>query len=186
MNPILKRLTVLAAFCIAALALLILQGCKKEETYTKEEVDQLVTDLKNKKNVIDTTFTLSGPGAWDATSYYGWHVRLNIPALTSTVMDKGAIQVFFYDNDNAPGWRPLNLTFVHQGHTYVLEYWVTTGGIELLSGRPGCCAGDNPFTIWPTSNKFKVVLIPPAARIAEPDLDMNNYEAIKATYNLKD
>jgi hypothetical protein len=47
-------------------------------------------------------------------------------------------------------------------------------------------AGDDPNEYYGTTVRYKIVVIPESQRKANPDLDLTNYEAVKATFHLKD
>ena len=103
---------------------------------------------------------------------------LDVPAITSTAQNSGAINVYL-STDNGTNWFALPYTFVastnyFMGFVTSLVQWIYNG-----IGN-----GSNPNSVFGSTSQFKVVVIPPA--MVKPDVNPNNYLEVKKAYNLND
>jgi len=119
------------------------------------------------------------------TNYYTY---FTVPALTQKVQDSGAVQVFVNINGNtSPSiWTNMPYTF-NTTPVYIMNYntqanYVT---IQWVDNTNGSTVGSDPCTTLGLSFiSFKVVTIPPAARRANPNVNIHDFEAIKKAFKL--
>ncbi|MES2141103.1 MAG: hypothetical protein V4511_15460 [Bacteroidota bacterium] len=131
--------------------------------------------------VTVTSKTYSVP-TWSSSSTR-WYTQLSVPELTSGNINTAAVQVYFgLDNTN---WTALPNTVVSSTN-YFMGYMTTVGTVQVNWDYNGIGIGSSPNTFYSATSLFKVVVIPPAAIVANPDLDLNNYNTVKAKFNIAD
>jgi len=124
--------------------------------------------INGNANVSSATYT----GNWINQGGGEWDVTLNIPTITSTVLNSGSINTYL-SADGGQSWIALP-TYANPVSMLVV-YQVSTVGIAAVGG-----------TSAPTATLFKVVIIPSSARIANPNIDYTNYYEVKGAFNLED
>jgi hypothetical protein len=172
-----KNLKSILAICV--LSVLIASCTKDGETGPQGPAGTSGTNGTNgNANVSDTTFIIN---TWTTgTSFY--YVNLDYSQLTSTVQEGGAVQVYFSSNSGS-AW--YSLTWIYDASTdYYMSFYTQTGRVVVKWQYDGSGIGSDPTSIFTASSFLKVVVIPPAMRIA--NLDLTNYQAVKSAYNLKD
>lgn len=105
----------------------------------------------NVKSVIFSTSNWKVDSACKSYSY-----QYHTPDLTSTVLDKGAVMLYLGDNtgDNTNQWKPMPLSQARNLFTFEIE----TATVRIFVSQP-----DGKMPANPGSQKFKLVLIPPAS-----------------------
>jgi hypothetical protein len=146
----------------------LISACKKDDEAHPAEV---------------TSVTKSA-STWTYTSPY-YHITLDAPAITSSNINTAAVMVYFSTGGN---WVALPYTqYNNTSPNYYMGYNVGTGTVQITwVYNTSASAGVDPNEYYGTTVKYKVVVISSAARKANPDLDLNNYEAVKEMYNLKE
>jgi len=102
-----------------------------------------------------------------------WEDTLKYPALTQTILDKGSVLVYMQWSNDSTSW--LTLPYSNPAAHFQVASSV---------GRVRICCDSNPN--GSIKFKFKVVLLSPAARMAYPNVNFNDYSAVKRTFNLQD
>lgn len=121
-------------------------------------------------NVQSFSFTTS---AWILVGSY-WYYDYNLPSGTN--MNGG---VFMYLQSGTT-YAALPLTV--NDEEYLYSYDTSAGQVEAdVQSASGSTAISNPGFLG-----FKIVIIPPAQRLANPNVNYKNYEEVKAAFNLKD
>jgi hypothetical protein len=126
--------------------------------------------------------TLSAP-TWDSTTtphayFYGY---LTIPALDSSILQGGGIEIFYsYNNDSS--WESIpQAVYFTGGISYAWSDVITVNQIELDWTYQGTGTCTNPNTVFePNTLNFKVVCIAPSARNEYPHTNWKDYQQIKA------
>ncbi len=159
-----KKLTVI----IAIIGLAIATSCVKEGP----------TGATGNANVYANTYVIN---AWSVNSN-NFYTDIYVSALTSDVQNYGTVQVFFsYNSGN--DWNAMPFTYSSNPY-YVMTYSTEVHHVFVDWIYSGTGFGTDPNTVYGTSCMFKVVVIPPAAK--RPNVNMNNYAEVKAVYGLKD
>lgn len=130
-------------------------------------------------NVTSKTFSVP---TWSSNSTR-WYASLSVPEITTSNISTAAIQVYF-STDNT-SWIALPNT-VMASTNYFMGYITAANIVEITWDYNGFGIGDSPNTLYSATSLFKVVVIPPAAITANPDLDLNNYDKVKIKFNLQD
>ena len=127
-------------------------------------------------NVIGTITFSAPPSSW--TGSLGntvWTTTLLVPQITQAVVDRGTVSVFYQSGSvwmALPNSNPQNHYFSNFG--FVL------GSVSVyLVAEPG-------YTITLGTTIFRVVVISPSNRMANPNTDWNNYDEVKKALKLAD
>ena len=67
-----------------------------------------------------------------------------------------------------------------------MNFITAVGDIEVRWEYNGIGSGSSPTSIYGTASQFKVVVIPPAVKKANPNVDLNNYNEVKEAFELND
>ncbi len=126
-------------------------------------------------NVVSSTITSSN-WAYTAPS---WKISFTYPAITQDIIDKGAVLVYIKVGS---AYNQLPLT-IYPSSTYSRTYEVSTylGGVDIF-----CTDSDLTQPTNPGSQNFKVVVIAASGKMANPNLNYDDYNAVKKAFNLQD
>lgn len=148
------------------LCLLVVVSCKKDDDSAYQPKGNYPTIYTKQFTV---TWTQNAPG------YYCLLTDANI---TQDVVDKGDVVVYL-SNDNG-GWIALPITM-----PITSTYATTLTPVHYLGGiTVWAYDTDMQQTADPGPTTFKVVIISAVARLANPTLNVNNYEEVKKMFNL--
>jgi len=141
-------------------------ACKKDDD------SNYVTKGSNINTVQTYNFTVYS-WDWSGGSTEKWYDYQNF----SMNLD-GGVQVYLYDNVLG-GWFALpcavsNISYYIEVFPDIKAVWVYIANVD----------GTSSITAPSSSLIFKIVTIPPSARIANPNLNWNNYKEVKNTFNL--
>ena len=159
---------------IALITLLSLfSGCKKEGPAGP-------AGKEGNANVKSSTTTFSN-WTWDGSSGVEYdYVDFTWGEITSEIVNTGG--VFIYVSNGAGGWLPLPRTiFPNNAYTQSQRFVYTTGAFRIIVQDSDLTQPLNPGT-W----TIKVLAVASSLRQANPDLDWNNYEAVKEALQLED
>lgn len=149
--------------------LLLLNGCKKENPGPAGST------------VTARTFTVSS-WTWSSPYYY---VNLGVPELTSGNINDAAVMVYFKANSSA--WSALPYTQYNSPANYYMGFNTNSNNVQVnWVYDSSFSSGDDPNDYYGTQVRCKVVVIPPAERKANPNIDLTDYEAVKKAYHLED
>lgn len=150
---------------------LLVNGCKKEGP----------PGPAGNANVTSRTFYVSS-WSWDSPNYYA---DFNVPELTADNINSAAVLVYFRTTSGT--WYAVPYTQYTSSSDYHMGFITVAGTVEVtwFYDNP-LSSGSDPNAFYGTTVYYKVVVIPPAERKANPNLDLNNYEAVKAAFHLKD
>lgn len=115
--------------------------------------------------------------SWTYDSYNSqYYTDAEIPDITQAVIDAGTVQAF-YSNSSYSSFvaLPSTQSLLWIGYSYFL------GIGEIDWGLTDGTVPANPGTKY-----FKFVVIPPAARQANPDVNWNDYNSIARRFKITD
>jgi hypothetical protein len=126
-------------------------------------------------NVVSSTITSSN---WVYNSP-SWGITFTYPAITQNIIDKGAVLVYMKVGQ---AYNQLPLT-IYQSATYSSSYEVSTN-----VGTVGIFVTDSDLTQPnnPGSQTFKIVVIAASQKLANPNVNYNDYASVKKAFNLQD
>ena len=163
---------------ILLLVLLSINGCTKQGAIgpAGEKGDPGNT------GVTSTTFMMNN-WLWSAPYHYS---NLNVPALTTSNASSAAVMVYF-NTDGGNNWIALPYTQYHSPSNYYMGFNTNVGIVQVTwVYDSSLSSGDNPNVYYSSTVRCKVVVIPPAMKLANPDLDIKDYEAVKKRFKLKE
>ena len=109
---------------------------------------------------------------------------LTVPIITQDIVSTGAVNMYISQNGNQ--WTAMPYTYpTGTGPTYgFTESWICSYSLNQAI----IDLQDSDFNTQPPSATVfvKIVAVAASGRIANPDLDWNNYSAVKAAFDLKD
>ncbi len=151
-------------------ALLMLASCTKEGPVGP----QGAAGAPGNANVKSSTATISN---WLSLNNE-YYADIPVPAITQDIVNKGAVLVYRL---NAPGsYSQLPIT-TFPGSTYnrTTEAVHSVGSVRIV-----VYDSDGTLPGAQGTQSFKIVVIAPSARTANPNLNWDNYEAVKTRFNL--
>lgn len=159
--------TKLSLIALFTCALIIFNGCKKDTPGP---------------SLTSKTFTFSN-WTWDGNTNYKYdYVDLTWDGLTSDIVDNGAVNMYL---QTPSGWAPLPRTIALSGTLYdyaqCQRYTYDVGRFKIIV-QDDDLAEPDPLGNW----TIKIVAISNSQRKANPDLDWNDYPAVKKRFNLAD
>lgn len=144
-------------------------SCKKAE---KGDTGPAGTNGTNgNANVIGTNVVTVS--TWAASGSV-WESTITFSGITSNVVDKGIVSVFVLYGTSwwaLPDLNGKNST----------QYGFGIGFVKLLNSNSDGTTPANPGT-----QTFRIVVVSPSNRIANPNVNWNNYAEVKKVLNLKD
>ena len=153
------------------LILSILSGCKKEGPAGPAGQD-------GNANVKSSTITFSN-WSWSSSGQYDY-VDFTWGAITTDISNSGG--VFVYESNGSGGWLPLPRTiFPNNTYTQSQRYVYGAGAFTIIVQDSDLTQPNNPGT-W----TIKILAVASSLRQANPNLDWNNYYAVKTALHLKD
>lgn len=159
-----KSATVIAGLVIAIG--LTFTSCKKAE-----KGDTGPAGANGNANVVGSNIiTVS---SWAAFSNV-WEANISLSGITANVVDKGIVSVFI---QYGPDWWALpDLNGKNS-----TQYGFGVGFVKLLNSNSDGSTPGNPGT-----QTFRVVIVSPSNRLANPNVNWKNYAEVKKVLNLKD
>jgi hypothetical protein len=126
----------------------------------------------NVTGIADVTTTST---SWTPNGTTFWSTTIQIPEITQAVFDRGIVSVFRKFNSGIWNAIPYSYVNVSWNHGFFV------GGINIF------CSSVNGNAINdPAVQNFRVVIITPSNRLANPDTNWNNYDEVKTALKLKD
>ncbi|MCU0432067.1 MAG: hypothetical protein MUC87_01280 [Bacteroidia bacterium] len=130
-------------------------------------------------NISTYLFT---PTNWYVNSNSDWTAAAAIPEITADNIDNVAVMVYFKP---VSAWRALPYTHVSSTN-YFMGFYHYVGAVEMLWTYNGIGSGSDPNDYFNTNVQFKIIVLPADQRNANPDLDWNDYEAVKQRFNIQE
>lgn len=124
-------------------------------------------------NVISTTITVSDWTTWGSGRYY---TEVAIPEITQDIIDHGAVVVYMAEWEY---WLALPFSWNPDNNVTLSYYYAIKAGMIDFEISRSDQASDDPGT-----KEFKIVIIGGSALAAHPDLNLDDYQAVKAEFGL--
>lgn len=122
-------------------------------------------------NVSSTDYT-AAPSSW-TNGASGWYINVSVPALTDATKDVVSVYVQL---TSGGAWWALP--------TYNLYYTNDVAGFSFVNGTVTL---SYKFTLSPPNTwYYRIVVVPAAIAIESRDVNFNNYDEVKTTFNLPD
>lgn len=148
-------------------------SCKKGDTGPAGAAGTAGTN--GNANVVSSSITTS---AWTYVSP-SWEMAFTYSAITQDILDNGAVLVYAKQGSN---YYQLPYTF-YPASTYSRTYTFVQylGGMKVF-------VTDSDLTqpVNPGSLTYKVVVIAASQIKANPNVNLDNYEEVKAAFNIQD
>ncbi len=125
-------------------------------------------------NVVSSSIT---SGSWSFVSP-SWSQSFTYSAITQDILDNGAVLVYVASGVN---YYQLPYTFYPTS-----SYSRTYNYVHYLGGLKVYVTDSDLNTPEPGTLKFKVVVIEASGLMKNPNVDLNNYQAVKKAFNLTD
>ena len=127
-------------------------------------------------NVIGTNTFSAPPSSWTASSGNTvWSTTLVVPQITQAIVDRGIVSVFYQTGSI---WMALP-TSNPQNH-YFSNFGFVLGAVGVY------LVAESGYTVTPGTTIFRVVVISPSNKIANPKTNWNDYQQVKQALNLED
>lgn len=162
-----KIFQIQAILFLGIFSLIFNTGCKKEST-------------SEATKVTAHTYTVNS-WAFDSPNYY---TDLDVPELTSDNLNSAAVMVYYSVSQGV--WISVPNTVYGTLHDYHMGFLTSVNRVEVTWFYDGTSNGSDPNTYYSTSVMCKVVVIPSSQRNANPDIDLTDYEQVKARFHLAD
>ncbi len=168
-----KKLYTISFTTILIISSLILNSCQKTENGTPGK--------DGNSNVISKLYTINSSN-W-LNNGTRWYTFLTVSDLTTSNINSAAVQLFFGTTNN--NWVAVPYTEIATSNYFM--GFITSPNYIQVTWENNISLGNNPNIFYSiTTVNFKVVIIPPTARLSHPNLDLNNYNEIKKAFKLPD
>lgn len=130
-------------------------------------------------NIQNFTFTVT-PSQWQVNSPQLWlSHNLTIPEITQSIMDSGLVMVYASVFSLSSTTQPLPISWYGGNETTlsVGVYYIGTVELDVHSTDLSYAIG---------TYYFRVVIASAKMLAANPNLNWNNYDEVKTTFNIKD
>lgn len=154
---------------IALIALVCLTACKKAKDGAPG-----ATGKTGNANVQAFTFTTNSSNWIPDNTNNIYYYDYTLSSITSSVLSGGAVMTYLGDG-TGNYWQAMPFTIVGVEYNYV----ITPKSIEI-----DVTMANGTMPANPGGQQFKVVVIPPAVQIANPNIDYRNYTEVKEKFNL--
>ncbi len=164
-----KNLKSILAICL--LSILITSCTKDGETGPQgPQGPQGAAGTNGSSNVTSFTFGISSSAWIHGSGDVYYYVK------SYSIADVTGSAVMVYIKDSYGSWVAMPVSdWLYVGDQFIYRY--NSGGFEL----------DYYYSVRPSSTRyFKAVIIPPASRAANPNVNYSNYQEVKAAFNLAD
>ncbi len=136
-------------------------------------------------NVVSSTVMVySNDWYWDKTS---WRVDIDYDAINSNVNEHGAVLVYM-DSDGT--WRQIPMTFYYSQENEDGSVSYYSSSLEVSSYDRGVSIFWTENDLYdgyrPDTHRFKIVVIPAAVYSSRSDVNYEDYNAVKAAFQLAD
>jgi hypothetical protein len=170
-NPkTMKKILHLNLITLFVIALVMTNGCKKEGP----------PGPAGNANVTATTFSASS-WSWSSPYYYA---NFNVPDLTSSNINTAAVMVYFSTTGGT--WIAVPYTQYTSAYDYHMGFNTSAGTVQVTWVYDSSLSnGSDPNAFYSTTVQYKIVVIPPSARQANPNVNLKDYNAVKAAFQLQ-
>ncbi|MHB8261355.1 MAG: hypothetical protein ACYDCN_10615 [Bacteroidia bacterium] len=187
-----KRIIIKTIATSIVAGMLVVSGCTKDATtVTGATGPKGANGTNGNANVTSQTDTAKGANNWATNSTNtGWFVNFPSTNLDSVIQKKGTVQVFM-SHDDGTTWTALPLTeFTSTTNNYTMGfttqvYLVSIQWTNTSASLTGSTPGSSPTTIYGGNCIFKIICIAASARMANPNVNLQNYEEVKTAFHLR-
>jgi hypothetical protein len=132
-------------------------------------------------NVQSSTFTVTAWTQHQNGTFIFEEAVLNVPNISQNIVDSGTVLVYTHNYSGTNAWDAMPFTFpdTTTNGAYYYNYSYDVGAVTISVS----CYGFAP--VIPSSSEFKVVILSATNRLANPTINLNNYEEVKAAFNLR-
>jgi len=173
-----KTNMVYRAIITAAFLMLIttLESCVKGDTgATGQQGLAGANGLNGNANVVSSGVFSATSSDWGYSTTNGqYYVNLIDSALTTDVVNNGAVMVYKVNTDGSSTALPYN-----NGNGYYNDYTLLPNVYEVQI-QIGLVTGATPSN--PGNQEYRIVVIPSSQRKASPNLNLSDYNEVKATF----
>jgi hypothetical protein len=113
-----------------------------------------------------------------------WYTIIDVPDLTAEVQSNGLVEVFFSTNDGVI-WNALPWDGGQLNYKMSFSTWTNHVEIDWMYNN-GTGFGTNPDSVFSTTCKFKIVMIPSSHRGTHPNVNWKNYFELKKAFDLNE
>lgn len=132
-------------------------------------------------NVESRTFSVS---SWSYSSPFHY-TNLSVPELTQQNINSAGVMVYF--STTGTDWVAVPYTQYNSPYNYFMGFNTSVGIVQITwVYDTSLSQGSDPTTYYGVNLLYKVVVVPPSAKILYPNIDYKNYSAVKETFHLKD
>lgn len=158
--------------CLLTVLTITIIGCKKDDDSAYQPKGSY-----GNANITSLTVSISS-WAWDPSQYFDYS-DTSLSEITPDVYDNGLVNVY---SRTAIGWAQWPRTMVLGGGITVNQrFYYQVGTIKFVMANSDQTSSS---LAYPTT--FKVVIITPAAKLANPHVDWSNYSEVQETFKLID
>jgi hypothetical protein len=160
---------------------LLFTGCKKEGC-TDEAALNYDSAAKKENgtciyNNVSSQLVTVGQNEWSGDGD-GYEANKFVPIITSDIASSGAVIIYLVEPSGA--YLPLPMTYSNGIWVTHLLYTHGVGSVRFIS------YDDDGLSPTPGTLTFKVICISNNGLIQNPNVDLNNYEAVKEAFELED
>lgn len=156
---------------------LFLIGCTKEGKQGEPG-----TNGQNGNANVKSISLVASSWLWDSSSSTRYYVWSGIPELTYDIASYGAVHLYQL-NSAGNGYLQLPITApISSGIVESDFYQYGTGTLSVYIQNSNL---SDPLLQIPTPTKYKLVTISASAKVANPDLDYSNYDAVAKLFKLE-
>lgn len=158
----------------------IATSCKKaEKGDTGPQGSPGVNGTNGNANVKTMTVTVTAVN-WTLSSTGGIQTTvITNTNITQDIVDHGAVMVYLIDGTQNSA-LPLTM-YPTSGYSINMQHVSALNTVTISVQRNDLVAAANPGSLT-----FKVVTLAASARLSNPNLDLNNFEAVKQAFKLEE
>ncbi|MEO6883289.1 MAG: hypothetical protein ABI199_04605 [Bacteroidia bacterium] len=136
-------------------------------------------------NVQSGNFNVTSSTQWTYSVPY-WYVSFSDPQLTSNIGTGGAVEVFVsVDGGTSWGAMPNAQPSGTAGLNVMWAYGYVGSNVTFEFSYSDGAQHNDPNTYYAASCQFRVVCIAPSQLKAHPNVNLEDYNALRTTFNLK-
>jgi len=92
-----------------------------------------------------------------------------------------------YFSTTGSSWIAIPYTQYNSPYNYFMGFSTSAGNVQVTwVYDTSLSSGSDPTTYYGANVLYKVIVVPPSAKILKPNVDYKNYEEVKDAFGLKD
>ncbi|HTF04384.1 MAG TPA: hypothetical protein VK826_10170 [Bacteroidia bacterium] len=159
---------------IILFVLIAIASCKKERRAGESNHASVIS---SNTIVLNNWLALYNDGTeFSYSSTIAWS------SITQEIRDSGLLIIYVHDSASSD-WYALPHCYVGDEYSRAFDFDFNTGVVNVtcrghdIAGSPGGDALNGSLTV-------RLVAVPAAVRVANPDIDWTNYESVRKTFGL--